>query len=503
MKQKVFDAVEEFASKNIISPRVLSYDVFDQQSKAFVSQFRSTIVANNKHTLEFIWFNIYKNNIYTGLRTNYLIRYISPIVSFTNIIYQIRGGICVCSADDYCPMYSGIYNTTDRTQATDGRTFYAANPEAPLLFELPNIGAGCYPYSSLIESTLECFYEQSCIDLLQPYIHGLSLISPLAVSRFPRNTLIETILNDLLIESWNEVTNFIRYYQACSPHSCVYSYHRRFNLLYVIAAILSLFGGLKTVLYTVTPFLIRLARQIQKLKHRRQDIPGRPIVVQTNQNRSKCSFIPIYEIFHFLFFRIHPVDWKYRCVQIVKQMRQKITSYNMFPLASQVKDGLYSTRIYILLLVIGMMILVFYASIATHIRTPTLKQPSRNDYEELYKNYPSTLICPCTDISLEYSSIMNISARFHQVCSSDFIKDDMWLRYQKDTSGIFLTFDFRVSGMTFFYILQSLCKMANETLANELAIFDRTRFINAQVLPYETFQTQTSTIIQQFQQQVT
>ncbi|UJR19841.1 hypothetical protein I4U23_022974 [Adineta vaga] len=481
MKQKALDIIEEFGSKYLITTQVLSYDVFNIQNKALINQLKSTTVTNNKYTVDFTWLNIYKNNIYTGLRSNFIIESSPLIVTFRQIIYRVSEGDCMCSTDSFCQFSSGVYNTTERIEAINGNTFQTTNPFAPLMLQLPNILVGCYPYVSLIASSLECFYDQSCIDLIRSYIPQFSLVSPLALSDFPPETFVGTLINELFIESWNEISNFSSYYRVCSPHSCVYSYNRRFNFLYVITTVISLFGGLKMVLYISVPYIVKFIRRIQHIKHRRRERNNVSIDIQLNQNQS----------------------FKNRCLQILRQVQQQIMTYNMFPFESQIKDGLCSTRVYILLFSMGIFVLIFYTSISTRIQTVIVRDPSIDDYEQLYKNYPSTLVCSCTQISIEYSSMIDISARFHQVCSSDFVKDDAWFLYPSTVShgGFYTTYDFRISGMTFFYILQTLCIMANTTVTNELAVFNKTQFIIAQVLPNDKFEIQISSVIQQFEQQ--
>jgi hypothetical protein len=45
------------------------------------------------------------------------------------------------------------------------------------LFEIPGFYTGCYIVESLLQSTLECFYDPQCIDKLQTYISVSSSIN--------------------------------------------------------------------------------------------------------------------------------------------------------------------------------------------------------------------------------------------------------------------------------------------------------------------------------------
>jgi hypothetical protein len=97
---------------------------------------------------------------------------------------------------------------------------------------------------------------------------------------------------------------------------------------------------------------------------------------------------------------------------------------------------------------------------------------------------------------------MYVQPRYHQVCSSDFVKDDAWLLYNNGPFGTLFALDFRIVGIGLFTILQTLCQMSTKTVANELAVFNDTEFFSAQVLANDTFNIQTSILIRQLQEQV-
>ncbi|CAF4636096.1 unnamed protein product [Rotaria sp. Silwood1] len=336
---------------------------------------------------------------------------ISGCIAASYLMWNIR---CSCLINNTCVHQAGIYNWTGRRGVHSGAIFGDLTFDPPLLLTIPGLMVGCLPYNSLFRSTLECFYNQSCIDQIQIFINGLSLVTPLSLSCFKQNTTVSDLFDNLFIESWNEKINFTGYFQVCSPHSCTYSYDRRFNLLYVIVTIISLFGGLKTILYFSTPLIIMFIRRIQK----------------------------------------------------------------------------------------RILVLVFYSSIAARIRINNVYQPSLNEYERLYTQYSSTLVCPCTHLSVSYSSIMYIKPYYHQVCSSDFIKDNAWLLYFRGLPDNLHALDFRVRGSRIFTTLQTLCKMSNDTVTNELVVFNNLQFVSSQVLTKNTFNTETSALIQQFQQQL-
>ncbi|UJR19006.1 hypothetical protein I4U23_022136 [Adineta vaga] len=205
--------------------------------------------------------NIFYNGILSGLRCNMYIK-ISSGYSVLPVRFGNSSIYCGCRRDDTCSYPAFIYNDTGRIALNNGEIFGVNTNDLRIMFSLPNIKAGCFPYKSLLDSTFECFYDQSCLDSLQKYIPGFSLVVPLESSQYSRETQINDLLNNLLIESWNEIYNFSRYYEICSPKLCTYSYDQSFDKLYIITSLISLFGGLKIIFFFSAPYIARFLQQI-------------------------------------------------------------------------------------------------------------------------------------------------------------------------------------------------------------------------------------------------
>ena len=100
---------------------------------------------------------------------------------------------------------------------------------------------------------------------------------------------------------------------------------------------------------------------------------------------------------------------------------------------------------------------------------------------------------------------MSISARYHSICSSDYLKED-WLIYfnraETDLGEIFtLSTDFRVTGQAFFHLLRILCRTSNETIENALLAFRNNRLVTMNVLSADEFYLETSRRMKSFQSQ--
>ncbi|CAF4698238.1 unnamed protein product, partial [Rotaria sp. Silwood2] len=475
--QIVTNAIKEFATRYLITTNVLPYNIFNTQVVVLIKQLKQTTTTYIRHINDFLSLNIFHNGIYSGLRTNYAMRIIPGTTTVTVLTfkYTTLNKTCSCSKTNTCVQQAGISNRRARIVEYNLTTSENLTMNSILLFTIPGIMVGCLPYDSLLKSTLECFYNQSCIDEIQLFINGLSLVKALSSSHFEKNATVNDLFNHLFIEFWNEKINFSNYFHICSPHSCRYLYSRRFNLLYVIVTIISIFGGLKAIYYVSIPSIIMIIRRLSKFKTVHNKNNNIPTINQSV---------------------------KYRFISSIREFYEKTLKLNIFPSSSETIDGIYSTRIYIFLLVNGMLVLFFYSSIIIRIHNNSVDQPSLNEYKQLYKQYASTLVCPCSHFSVYYSSIMYIKPYYHQVCSSDIVQDDRWLLYFNGFDSGLYAFDFRVQGLKKFILLQVLCKMSNETVTNELVTFNNSEFATAQVLNINEFNTQTSILIRRFQQQV-
>ncbi|CAF4058138.1 unnamed protein product [Adineta steineri] len=106
---------------------------------------------------------------------------------------------------------------------------------------------------------------------------------------------------------------------------------------------------------------------------------------------------------------------------------------------------------------------------------------------------------------------MTVTPHFHQLCSSDFIRDDRWLLYFQlasvnttnvSTTVTFYTGDFRGgAGSSLFNLMKILCETAKTTVINAAAVFDATKLVNAYPMSYILFEKKTTELAQQFQQE--
>jgi hypothetical protein len=141
---------------------------------------------------------------------------------------------------------------------------------------IPGWYIGCYMIDSLLDSTLEAYYDTMYIDLIyasQPTVNGNGEqwntstphpqplnITHAITSSFPPNTTVRNILNALFVEDWHGEINFENYYQECQPIQCSYTENVRNNLLGIATTILGLVGGLAKAFDFLVPNILRFVR---------------------------------------------------------------------------------------------------------------------------------------------------------------------------------------------------------------------------------------------------
>ena len=192
---------------------------------------------------------------------------------------------CICATNTDCKSPSAFYNITPNSNE---------DCDYSLNYILQGLVAGCSPIDSLLLSTLECFYSDTdCPTILSKYLLAdfppdfqnllffevYPLVYDSTLSRFPPNTSIGLIVQDMMIERWNLSTSYNRFYELCAPTYCTYSQNiRTKTLIGVIIRLLSMVGGLTVSLRLITPrfvrFIFRLLKWITEKKRHQQEQQG-------------------------------------------------------------------------------------------------------------------------------------------------------------------------------------------------------------------------------------
>ena len=114
---------------------------------------------------------------------------------------------------------------------------------------LLGIAVGCLPIYSLRQSTLECFYNFTCLQELADFASTTIVFEPLNVpmnSRFlPVSSVpIGTLIDELFLETWQTTNNYSAYFTSCAPALCQYTHAEKNTIIYIVTTRLGLYGGL-------------------------------------------------------------------------------------------------------------------------------------------------------------------------------------------------------------------------------------------------------------------
>ena len=192
------------------------------------------------------------------------------------------------------------------------------------------------------------------------------------------------------------------------------------------------------------------------------------------------------------------------------QIPQSVFTFNLFDSSfSTVNLGIQTTRLYLGLFVTSALILFTYSLVSVATIRITIHQPTLANFEEIYARYSVTLVCPCTRLSVTYGQIIIVEPNYHQLCSSDFVKNDRWLQYFNETSQAgniqgfsYYAYDFRgIGGQSLFLLMQTLCETAKTTVINAGTVFDDTKLISAYPMTRGSFQRKIAALVQQFQEE--
>ena len=164
----------------------------------------------------------------------------------------------------------------------------------------------------------------------------------------------------------------------------------------------------------------------------------------------------------------------------------------------EIRNERISTRIFLILLILSILIVIIYTAQVSVTHTIDVKEPSFEQFQLLSSLYSGTLHCPCDTIAIPHSTFIDLKPQFHQLCTSDFIEQD-WIDHLRSAADEYISLDFSYMSAFIFQTLASFCHSANETISNALQTFMSTRFITAEVVTENLLKEEINAIIYNFQ----
>ncbi|CAF1210515.1 unnamed protein product [Adineta steineri] len=468
------DAWYEFSQSLLVTDLVVSDSEFKNRIQAVFEQFQETTLYEFKRILSLV--DLHTRTLYnTGFENVDL--YTDQLATSTS---QIDFG--------WEPVVTETCSCTFNGQCTDVMSFFyytnGLTTDAPyyLNFTISDLQIGCYVLPSALNSSLSCFFNQTCLDMIQNELESARSIDikilDINSTHFPPHTRIQIILDNLMIEKWNENISYEKYYEVCAPEQCTYTYTSRNNPVQTITTLIGLFGGLSVALKIIVSMIVRRIRNRMRPHEETNIVADQPATVRNATN-------------------------------IWRILKTKLLKLNLFESELSWDDDqrrqreIIITRVYLLFLMAAVAILVIYTFIETQTKIVTIPKPSQNEFDQLRLNpqYSTTLDCPCKSITVPYNSFISIKPYYHQLCSSDFVvNNSIWISLLYSfTAGIDYSYDdYRLFASSHFQLLSGLCSLANDTVNAAITEFSRNTIINEIVQSEESIKAQTDIILSQF-----
>ncbi|CAF1633955.1 unnamed protein product [Adineta ricciae] len=240
----------ELSTSLLITIELLSKEDFSNYFQNLIDRNKLFSSIKFSRYLNLIQIINHGNSLITTFGTNY--QFISLILNEKQQNYaftkeEIYDKNCSCGIDPSC---------------TSDAMFIEKNLSIPI----QGLKIGCLPSESFHLSTLECFYNQSCLDLLSKWTNSTNSLKPLSIesTRFSLNTTINEFIENFFVEQLSIEMNYSLYYHQCFPLLCSIKFIEKFHVFYLITLFIGLEGGLTIGLKWLSPKLIRFLLQLKR-----------------------------------------------------------------------------------------------------------------------------------------------------------------------------------------------------------------------------------------------
>jgi hypothetical protein len=242
-------SLTEFYSRQYVGASVIPLHLFESETKSLIDQFRLSMINSFSLSLSMIQNTNQANALLSALETNYRLK----VAGNGNILIIIDAqeyNLCKCSCKSTCIYPSVIHHHTDPTS----------------VFDIPDFYTGCFVIEALLQSTLRCFYDQQCINSIHVYLSNTPLLDIIPLnsslpSNYSKDSTIQELVDNLMIEQWNASAIYKKYYNECRPTQCTYTVQRRNDIIYIVTTLFGIIGGLTTVLRLILPRLVNAVRK--------------------------------------------------------------------------------------------------------------------------------------------------------------------------------------------------------------------------------------------------
>ncbi|UJR15994.1 hypothetical protein I4U23_002913 [Adineta vaga] len=463
-RNTIDDAVQQFLLQSFIVSSVLSQSEFNTQLNATLNQLFEVTIHSFGSLIDIAALFTQVDQPYLGARKpnweavpdKFLTGDIFAIFNLFGTTYVNLSSVnCICAKNSACQTPVAVY-------------------------QMDSI------WNSRIHAYINTYYQNV---EFSTWFDPNPLVYDPKSSRYPPDTTVSTIVEQIMIERWNPSYSYKDFYQICAPKSC--TYYQRANaksIFEVIITFISMIGGLTLALKLITPLFIKLIGGLLTVIVRkpRQKIEQTVTIRRSTSDQMKTTVKNV--------------------VVYVYDQAINMNIFSMRDLGSNIDRntakqlGKWATRLHIALFIVGLAILTLHTSIQPQTVTRIFNKPSFNSYNKLRKEYGDQLKCSCSVIASKYNQFVQIEPIYHQICKSQFTSD----QWRNDvTSGLTSNLsmyeqrDYRRFLSAHLQYLQGLCQLSIRSIDNAIEQFLTSLFITNELLSNDTFHARLSFLIEQ------
>ena len=279
----VSNALFQFGKTQLITHELLQFDLFAQQINSTIEQLTQNLPNNILRLLQLLRYITNINQFMSAQRGNFGVFYLRDEQAVEHMITLASNGFesavrsgsrtkCFCANNFTYRTDSALYVD----DPINGATYYV----------MPRFYTGCNPMESLLQSTMECFYDNGfclnfidSIDTSTQYI-DISPLNPSTSGRFSVDSTIDDLFTNLFIDSWSTALFYASYFNQCQPILCSYPIQERKAPLEIVTTIAGLIGGLSTILKIFSPSMISVFAYIIG-RYRKRHQPRNTVIHQS------------------------------------------------------------------------------------------------------------------------------------------------------------------------------------------------------------------------------
>ncbi|CAF1197608.1 unnamed protein product [Adineta steineri] len=457
--QETKDGLDLFFHTEIISDKLMSKDFLVAETQARIGTFKTNAPDALHYKLMFIREMIAGNALLSSTPNifQFMFQYHDYghksvwEINHQNVFHQTDGNFCTCKEFFTCYSRAGFF----------GSSLFNSDNSFAYLYIIDGWYTGCRPIDSLLSSTLKTFYNQTMISSLFPFFNNIPLnftcLDANKESIFDVNTNLSTIVESGFIEKWIDNINYTLYFNHCAPKLCSYTINKRFNINYIITAIISVYGALSTILSLIIPSIVRL-------------------IIQHNGETSRRNY-SLRRLKQLI------ITWFRQLIPALIEMNLFRSSTRVEP--SDIYQQRWSTRFYITFLSIFFIIITIYTAAIKQTIPKELIKPTFDEVLHLQQQTSLlSLQCPCSKLSTLFNYSIKLTPTYHEICDSSFVSD-LWF-YLMPPSEVYPAYNFRQNGHLF-KLIQSFCKLANITIENALNIFYAKQLVTPNLITEDLF----------------